>query len=298
MKGLIRLLVPLLILSMELALAQSNQQLNGGETNSILNTIDNKIEILKTKKNSAKHNSADNLETWLKKLRVSITSGFPPEYIAPKNPIPKTLSGTIIFVTHARLYWDSFGSARSGIDRFLSWQKKRDPSSKVVYLMESSSPSYSIEWYTSNRKPDVALVSQKSEAHPFVIDSENVYFLGGGFGSCQLSTVDRTIRQHLSNEPLNLHFPMSGTYSFDKTIEEIWKEKGDLRFFRQDIERAFYINREKQEFLFKDLDEPSQLDLKQDYRLHFYIDNKQIDTIGTGIKEINFYFWSSKKLAI
>lgn len=233
--------------------------------------------------------SAGEFTGWLEDLRDRLRSGISPSSLRESSRPPGRLVTRTVFVTHAHLRWDPWALARPGIDRAIS-QLEGYAGTELIYVTESADAADSAFWYTARRDPDVVHVS--SGEHPFAVKSNQVIFLGGGFGACQGETVSHAIRQYAGDEPLNLHFPMDAIYAnVYETVEDLWRRRGPNGFLAA-VERAFYIDRAEQRFLF-DLHEPRHLDLSSDYRLQIHIDGRLLQRIGRGARLVNLNFFTS-----
>lgn len=112
-----------------------------------------------------------------------------------RPPIPATLhtevdriAGTeVLFVGHANLDgWDHTAVAKPGIDRLVREFKARG--NPVVYFVSEDYPF----WYTEDREPDLAVVSEGQE-HQIVVDADRVVFTGGDFIVCTLRNAQLTL---------------------------------------------------------------------------------------------------------
>jgi hypothetical protein len=96
-------------------------------------------------------------------------------------------SAEVLFVGHANLDgWDHTAVAKPGIDRLVREFKARGH--PVVYFVSQDYPF----WYTEDRQPDLAVVSEGQE-HQIVVDAERVVFSGGDFMVCTLRNVQMTL---------------------------------------------------------------------------------------------------------
>ncbi|HSF18186.1 MAG TPA: hypothetical protein VLK65_21810 [Vicinamibacteria bacterium] len=112
-----------------------------------------------------------------------------------RPPMPTThhtqidsIAGTeVLFVGHANLDgWDHTAVAKPGIDRLVREFKKRGH--PVVYFVSEDYPF----WYTEDREPDLAVVSEGQEHH-IVVEAERVVFSGGDFMVCTLRNAQMTL---------------------------------------------------------------------------------------------------------
>ncbi len=117
-----------------------------------------------------------------------------------RPPIPAThhteverIAGVeVLFVGHANLDgWDHTAVAKPGIDRLVREFKTRGH--PVVYFVSQDYPF----WYTEDRQPDLAVVSEGQE-HQIVVDAERVVFSGGDFMVCTLRNAQMTLHGMLN----------------------------------------------------------------------------------------------------
>lgn len=93
----------------------------------------------------------------------------------------------LLFVGHANLDgFDHTAVAKPGIDRLVrDFKALGHP---VVYFVSDEYP----YWYTEDRKPDLAIVSEGQE-HEIEVDAERVVFSGGAFLVCLARNVQMTL---------------------------------------------------------------------------------------------------------
>jgi hypothetical protein len=112
-----------------------------------------------------------------------------------RPPIPakhlsdvKRIAGAeVLFVGHANLDgWDHTAVAKAGIDRLVREFKGRG--NPVVYFVSHDYPF----WYTEDRQPDLAIVSEGQE-HQILVDADRVVFTGGDFIVCTLRNAQMTL---------------------------------------------------------------------------------------------------------
>jgi hypothetical protein len=135
-----------------------------------------------------------------------------------RPPIPAThhtevkrLAGPeVLFVGHANLDgWDHTAVAKPGIDRLVREFKARGH--PVVYFVSQDYPF----WYTEDRQPDLAVVSEGQE-HQIVVDAERVVFSGGDFMVCTLRNVQMTLHGMLEagdRERVHFVFPADAIWT-------------------------------------------------------------------------------------
>ncbi len=93
----------------------------------------------------------------------------------------------LLFVGHANLDgFDHTGVAKAGVDRLVREFKARGK--PVMYFVSEEYP----HWYTEDREPDLAIVSEGQE-HTIVVDAERIVFSGGDFLICTLRNAQMTL---------------------------------------------------------------------------------------------------------
>lgn len=107
----------------------------------------------------------------------------------------------LLFVGHANQDgWDHTASAKPGIDRWIREFKARGH--PVIYFVSEDYPF----WYTEDREPDLAIVSEGQE-HQIVVDADRVVFTGGDFVVCTLRNAQMTLHGMLkSGDRERVHF--------------------------------------------------------------------------------------------
>jgi len=138
----------------------------------------------------------------------------------PHTAVKEIKAKEFVFVGHADLDgFDFTGAAKRGIDRVVAEARKnRVP---VVYWVSKEYPN----WYTSDRQPDYAFVSEGQE-HEIHVGSERVTFTGGSFMMCVLRNVQMTLHGMLKHNAQRAHFIFPA--------EAIWVEdldRGDKRWY-------------------------------------------------------------------
>ncbi len=155
-------------------------------------------------------------------LRVEVTP-------QRRGPIPALhyseidrLSGeSVLFVGHANLDgFDHTAVAKAGIDRLVRAFKSRGQ--PVAYFVSLDYP----YWYTEDRSPDLALVSEGQE-HAMVVDAGTITFTGGDFMICTLRNVQMTLhgilREGVRNR-IRLEFPADAIWAVDRFESTAEKE--------------------------------------------------------------------------
>jgi hypothetical protein len=116
----------------------------------------------------------------------------------------------LLFVGHANLDgWDHTAVAKPGIDRLVREFKQRG--SPVVYFVSQDYPF----WYTEDRQPDLAVVSEGQE-HRILVDADRVVFTGGDFMVCTLRNAQMTLHGMLSagdRESVHFVFPADAIWT-------------------------------------------------------------------------------------
>ena len=140
----------------------------------------------------------------------------PPIPAKHHTEVERITGAEVLFVGHANLDgWDHTAVAKPGIDRLVREFKTRGH--LVVYFLSEDYPF----WYTEDREPDLAVVSEGQE-HQIVVDSERVVFSGGDFVVCTLRNAQMTLHGMLKagkRERVHFVFP----------ADAIWTGYGDPR---------------------------------------------------------------------
>lgn len=124
-----------------------------------------------------------------------------------------TISGEdLLFVGHAnRDGFDHTAVAKAGIDRWV--QESKDSWRTVVFWVSDEYPN----WYGSDRKPDIAIVSEGQE-HTILVDAGRVVFTGGDFMFCTLRNVQMTLHTLLragTRDSVHYVFPPEAIWMAD-----------------------------------------------------------------------------------
>lgn len=140
-------------------------------------------------------------------VRVPVEVAGAPE--TPMNAVPhaairEIVARDLLFVGHAnRDGYDHTAVAKPGIDRLVEEARKNGWT--VVYWVSGEYP----DWYTADRRPDYAIVSEGQE-HQIRIDARRVIFSGGSFLFCLLRNVQMTLHSmllHHAASPVHFVFP-------------------------------------------------------------------------------------------
>jgi hypothetical protein len=123
-----------------------------------------------------------------------------------------TAKDTLLFVGHANLDgFDHTAIAKPGIDRLVQQAKKnRWP---VVYFVSKEYP----DWYTADRHPDYAIISEGQE-HKIHVEAPRVVFSGGDFMACTLRNVQFTLHGMLKQNGarhIDFIFPAQAIWAED-----------------------------------------------------------------------------------
>ena len=136
----------------------------------------------------------------------------PPMIAVPHETIHQIVARDLLFVGHANLDgWDHTAVAKHGIDRLVKDARKNGWT--VVYWVSNERP----YWYTDDRHPDYAIISEGQE-HEIRIDAERVVFAGGGFMWCTLRNAQMTLHgmlKHNSAPRIHFVFPAQAIWETD-----------------------------------------------------------------------------------
>ena len=145
-------------------------------------------------------------------------SAQPPMTAVPYRSIPRITAQEFLFVGHANLDgFDHTAVAKPGIDRLV--QDAKNSGRPVVYWVSQQYP----DWYTADRHPDYAIVSEGQE-HEMRVDAERVTFAGGSFMFCLLRNVQMTLHGMLRQagaRRIHFAFPAQAIW-----VEDIWGSGG------------------------------------------------------------------------
>jgi hypothetical protein len=142
----------------------------------------------------------------------------PPIPARRHEDVDRIAGAELLFVGHANLDgWDHTAVAKPGIDRLVREFKARGQS--VIYFVSLEYPF----WYTEDRQPDLAIVSEGQE-HQIVVDAERVVFTGGDLMFCTLRNAQMTLHGMIKGgdrERVHFVFP----------ADAIWTGFGDPRSY-------------------------------------------------------------------
>ena len=119
----------------------------------------------------------------------------------PHSIVREIVAKELLFVGHANLDgFDHTAVAKPGIDRLVQEAKKNGWT--VVYWVSQEYP----DWYTADRRPDYAIVSEGQE-HQIRVEAQRVMFAGGSFLFCTLRNAQMTLHSMLKlNVAPRIHF--------------------------------------------------------------------------------------------
>lgn len=144
----------------------------------------------------------------------------PPVMAVHHNSVQEIVAKELLFVGHAnRDGFDHTAVAKPGIDRLVQEAKKNGRN--VVYWVSKEYPN----WYTADRQPDYAIISEAQE-HEIRVDAQRVTFAGGSFMFCLLRNMQMTLHgmlNHNGTRRVNFVFPAQAIW-----VEDIWGP-GDKR---------------------------------------------------------------------
>lgn len=144
----------------------------------------------------------------------------PPMRAVHHSTLRELVAKELLFVGHANLDgFDHTAVAKPGIDRLVQEAKKNGWT--VVYWVSKEYP----HWYTTDRHPDYAIISEGQE-HEIRVDAQRVVFAGGGFMFCLLRNVQMTLHgmvKHNGARRINFVFPAQAIW-----VTDIWGP-GDAR---------------------------------------------------------------------
>ncbi|MGD0359712.1 MAG: hypothetical protein ABSC93_02520 [Bryobacteraceae bacterium] len=134
----------------------------------------------------------------------------------PHNTVREIVAKDLLFVGHANLDgFDHTAVAKPGIDRLV--QEARQNGWTVVYWVSREYP----DWYTADRRPDYAIVSEGQE-HQIRVAAQRVVFAGGGFMFCLARNAQMTLHsmlKHTAGPRIHFVFP----------AQAIWRGPVDAR---------------------------------------------------------------------
>jgi hypothetical protein len=150
-----------------------------------------------------------------RRVTIEVTGGTQPSMMAvPYRSLPRIVAKEFLFVGHANLDgFDHTAIAKPGIDRLVQQAKKNGQ--PVVYWVSQQYPN----WYTADRQPDYAIISEGQE-HQIRVDAERVTFTGGSFMFCLLRNVQMTLQgmaKQAAARRVDFAFPADAIW-----VEDMW----------------------------------------------------------------------------
>ena len=138
---------------------------------------------------------------------------MPPMPAVHHSEVERLAGKELLFVGHANLDgFDHTAVAKPGVDRLVREFKARGH--PVVYFVSEEYP----YWYTEDREPDLAIVSEGQE-HGIVVDAERLVFSGGGFMFCTLRNAQMTLHGMLQagmRDRIHFVFPADAIWAVDR----------------------------------------------------------------------------------
>jgi len=138
----------------------------------------------------------------------------PPMMAVPYSTVREIVAKELLFVGHANLDgYDHTAVAKPGIDRLV--QEARKAGWTVVYFVSKEYPN----WYTADRHPDYAIISEGQE-HQIRMDAQRIVFAGGGFMACTLRNAQMTLHSMIKHD-------MARRIHFAFPAQAIWRAPVD-----------------------------------------------------------------------
>jgi hypothetical protein len=137
-----------------------------------------------------------------RRVTVQVAGGAEvPMRAVPHSTVREIVAKELLFVGHANLDgFDHTAVAKPGIDRLV--QEARKNGWTVVYWVSQEYP----DWYTADRHPDYAIISEGQE-HQIRIEADRVVFTGGSFMFCLLRNAQMTLHGMIThNVAPRIHF--------------------------------------------------------------------------------------------
>jgi hypothetical protein len=151
-----------------------------------------------------------------RRIRIDVAGPAQPPMTAAVHhrSLPQIAAKELLFVGHAnRDGFDHTAVAKPGIDRLV--QEARKNGWPVVYWVSQEYP----DWYTDDRHPDYAIISEGQE-HEIRVDAERVTFTGGSFMFCLLRNVQMTLHgmaKYRGARRVHFVFPAQAIW-----VEDLW----------------------------------------------------------------------------
>lgn len=128
------------------------------------------------------------------------------------SKVERVVGEELLFVGHANLDgFDHTAVAKPGIDRLVREFKARGH--PVIYFVSEDYPN----WYTDDREPDLAIVSEGQE-HEILVDAERIVFTGGDFMFCTPRNAQMTLHGMLkaaNRERISFVFATDAIWAVD-----------------------------------------------------------------------------------
>jgi hypothetical protein len=178
---------------------------NGEET-----TVDGVLEAVRSGRTGLVVSTPKSVQ----RFTITVAGAAQPSIIAvPHTTVKEIQAKEFLFVGHANLDgYDYTAVAKPGIDRAVVQARKSGV--PVVYWVGNEYPN----WYTADRHPDYAFVSEGQE-HEILVDADRVTFSGGSFMFCVLRNVQMTLHGMLKHDALHANFVFPA--------DAIWVEDAD-----------------------------------------------------------------------
>jgi hypothetical protein len=136
----------------------------------------------------------------------------PPMNAVHYSTVKEIVAKEFLFVGHANLDgFDHTAVAKPEIDRLVQEAKKNGL--PVVYFVSEEYPN----WYTTDRHPDYAIISEGQE-HEIRVDAERVTFTGGDFMFCTPRNAQMTLHgmlKHNNAQRIHFIFPAQAIWAHD-----------------------------------------------------------------------------------
>ena len=128
----------------------------------------------------------------------------PPIPATHHSEVDRIAGKELLFVGHANQDgFDHTAVAKPGIDRLVREFKGRGH--PVIYFVSDEYPF----WYTDDRQPDLAVVTEGQE-HEILVDAERIVFTGGDFMFCTLRNAQMTLHGMLkAANRKRIHFALA-----------------------------------------------------------------------------------------
>ena len=136
----------------------------------------------------------------------------PPMPATHHSKVERLVGEELLFVGHANLDgFDHTAVAKPGIDRLVrEFNARGHP---VIYFVSEDYP----YWYTDDREPDLAIVSEGQE-HEILVDAGRIVFTGGDFMFCTPRNAQMTLHGMLkaaNRERINFVFATDAIWAVD-----------------------------------------------------------------------------------